>query len=124
MNTKTFFCCFIFIPLPSTVCVADWPQWRGPTGQGHSDATGLPTKWDAEKNVGWKTSIPGRGWSSPVIEGEQVWLTTAHEKIASEENAKERLKSNTGGQPLTVLETVRLHAICLDTKSGRILHDI
>ena len=102
----------------------DWPQWRGPAGQGHSDATGLPTKWDAEKNVSWKTSILGRGWSSPVIAGEHVWLTTAHEKLASEEDAKKRLKANTGGQPLTVLETVRLHAICLDRKTGRILHDI
>ena len=102
----------------------DWPQWRGPAGQGHSDATDLPTKWAAEKSVSWKTSIPGRGWSSPVIEGEQVWLTTAHEKLASEEDAKKRLKANTGGQPLTVLETVRLHAICLDRKTGRILHDI
>ena len=81
-------------------------------------------EWDAEKNITWKTDLPGRGWSSPVISGEQVWLTTAHETLASAEATKERLKANTGGQPLIVLETVRLHAICLDRKTGKILHDI
>ena len=102
----------------------DWPQWRGPAGQGHSDATNLPVKWDQENNVRWKANLPGRGWSSPVIQGNQVWVTAAHEKLASEEEKKKRLKANTGGQPLIVLEKVSLHAVCLDRKSGKILHDI
>ena len=102
----------------------DWPQWRGPAGQGHGDASNLPTEWNSEKNVSWKTELPGRGWSSPVIQGDQVWVTAAHEKLASKEDAAKRLKANTGGQPLTVLEKVSLHAVCLDRKSGKILHDI
>jgi hypothetical protein len=61
----------------------DWPQWRGPDGQGHAKATGLPATWSDTENVAWKTAIPGRGWSSPVIAGEQIWLTTAIETPAT-----------------------------------------
>ena len=68
----------VFISL-QLMAADDWPQWRGPAGQGHSDATGLPSEWDAEKNITWKTDLPGRGWSSPVIWKNQVWLTTALE---------------------------------------------
>jgi len=56
---------------------ADWPQFRGPTGQGHSSATGLPLEWSETANVVWKAAIQGRGWSSPVISGGRVWVTTA-----------------------------------------------
>src|SRR5438445_226798 len=91
---------------------SDWPQWRGPDAQGHAQGTGYPLTWRETQNVAWKTPLPGRGWSSPVIQGEQIWLTTALEVPASSKRAKERLKANTGGQPLTLLDEVRLHAIC------------
>jgi outer membrane protein assembly factor BamB len=55
----------------------DWRQFRGPTGQGIGDATGIPTEWDETKNVAWKTAVPGRGWSSPVVAHGRVWVTTA-----------------------------------------------
>ncbi|HXT31170.1 MAG TPA: PQQ-binding-like beta-propeller repeat protein, partial [Vicinamibacterales bacterium] len=55
----------------------DWPQFRGPGGQGHSTEQGLPIEWSETKNVAWKTAVPGRGWSSPVVAGGRVWLTTA-----------------------------------------------
>lgn len=54
----------------------EWPEFRGPTGQGHAAATGLPLEWSATKNVAWKTPVPGSGWSSPVVGGGQVFLTT------------------------------------------------
>ncbi|HUS91251.1 MAG TPA: PQQ-binding-like beta-propeller repeat protein [Phycisphaerae bacterium] len=54
-----------------------WPQFRGPGGDGHSDAMGLPLRWSETENVVWKVAIQGRGWSSPVVWGRQVWLTTA-----------------------------------------------
>lgn len=60
--------------------VDDWPQFRGPTGQGVSDEKGLPLTWSETKNVRWKVAIPGRGWSSPVIQGDRIWLTTATEE--------------------------------------------
>jgi outer membrane protein assembly factor BamB len=62
----------------------DWPQFRGPSGQGHSAEAGLPIAWSESQNVVWKTPIPGRGWSSPVVAGGRVWVTTSvDEKGAS-----------------------------------------
>jgi outer membrane protein assembly factor BamB len=58
---------------------AQWPEFRGPTGQGHATETGLPLEWSESRNVLWKTPVPGRGWSSPAVAGERVWLTTAVE---------------------------------------------
>jgi outer membrane protein assembly factor BamB len=55
----------------------DWPQFRGPTGQGHSAEHGLPFEWSETRNIIWKTPVAGSGWSSPVIAAGRVWLTTA-----------------------------------------------
>jgi outer membrane protein assembly factor BamB len=55
----------------------DWPQFRGPTGQGHSTETGLPLEWSETRNVKWKVPVAGRGWSSPVIADGRIWLTTS-----------------------------------------------
>lgn len=54
-----------------------WPEFRGPTGQGISAATRLPTEWSATKNVAWKQAVPGTGWSSPVVAAGRIYLTTA-----------------------------------------------
>lgn len=78
----------------------NWPQFRGPDGTGHSDATGLPTEWGEGKNIVWKTPIHDRGWSSPVVFGKQIWLTSA---------------SKDGRQ---------LFALCLDRDTGKIIRDI
>jgi outer membrane protein assembly factor BamB len=56
---------------------ANWPQWRGPDGQGVSAETGLPTEWSDAKNVKWKTPIAGRGHSSPIVWGKKIFLTSA-----------------------------------------------
>ena len=56
-----------------------WPQFRGPAGQGVSAEKGLPDEWSATRNVVWKTPIPGRGHSSPVVWGDRIFLTTAIE---------------------------------------------
>ena len=77
-----------------------WWQLGGPDGNGHSLATGLPVEWDESRNVAWKTAIHDRGWSSPVIWGKQIWLTTA----------------TRNGH--------RLFAVCIDKDTGEILHDI
>ncbi len=103
----------------------EWPQWRGPEGQGHAKATGLPIEWSETKNITWKTPIVGRGWSSPVIEGDQVWVTTAIETPATPEETARRLKENNGNtQPLSVMEKVDFRAVCVDRATGRILHDL
>jgi outer membrane protein assembly factor BamB len=59
------------------VSADDWPEFRGPTGQGHSTDRGLPLEWNESRNVIWKTRVPGRGWSSPVVAGNRVWVTSA-----------------------------------------------
>jgi outer membrane protein assembly factor BamB len=58
-------------------CGQDWPQFRGPDGQGRSAERDLPIEWGEQKNVAWKVPVPGRGWSSPVVAAGRVWLTTA-----------------------------------------------
>jgi outer membrane protein assembly factor BamB len=64
---------------------ADWPEFRGPRGDGHVSAPGdtkslgLPLRWSETNNIKWKVEIPHRGWSTPVVMGGQVWLTTATE---------------------------------------------
>ncbi|MDQ3014019.1 MAG: PQQ-like beta-propeller repeat protein [Acidobacteriota bacterium] len=78
----------------------NWPQFRGPDGTGHSDATGLPLNWSEKQNIVWKTAIHDRGWSSPVVYGKQVWLTTA-----SPDGRK-------------------LYALCLDRDTGKIIRDL
>jgi len=82
---------------------ADWPQFRGPTGQGHSDAAVLPLHWSPVENVTWKTAVPGTGWSSPIIHRGVLYLTAA--------------KLDDAGRPAS------LHAIACDALSGRLLWD-
>ncbi len=55
----------------------DWPQFRGPGGEGHAAVSGVPLRWSESANVTWKVPVPGRGWSSPVVKDGRVWLTTA-----------------------------------------------
>lgn len=64
----------------ATAAAQDWPQFRGPGGQGHSSEQNLPLQWSESSNVAWKTKIPGLGWSSPVVANGRVWLTTAVEQ--------------------------------------------
>jgi outer membrane protein assembly factor BamB len=54
-----------------------WPDYRGPRHDGHSAAAGLPKTWSESENVVWKTAIHGRAWSSPIVAGGEVWLSTA-----------------------------------------------
>lgn len=79
----------------------DWPEFRGPTGQGHSPAKDVPVRWSATENVAWKTAIPGGGWSSPALVGDRLYLTTA--------------RPNEGSRGLSLI------ALCLDARQGRIL---
>lgn len=68
---------FVLASAAVAVRAEDWPQFRGPMGQGHSSEHGLPVEWGESRNVIWKTPVAGRGWSSPVVAGGRVWLTTS-----------------------------------------------
>lgn len=61
----------------ASASAGDWAEFRGPTGQGHATASKLPTEWSSSKNVAWKTGIAGLGWSSPIVVGDRIYLTTA-----------------------------------------------
>ena len=67
----------LLVLLAASDVSAQWPEFRGPTGQGHSTDTNLPLDWSETRNVRWKTPIPGRGWSSPAIADGRIWVTTA-----------------------------------------------
>ena len=72
----------------TAVAIADdWPEFRGPTGQGLSNATSLPVKWDLQANVRWKVPVPGKGWSSPIVDDGRIFLTTA---VPSDEDPPKR----------------------------------
>ncbi|HEX5102890.1 MAG TPA: PQQ-binding-like beta-propeller repeat protein, partial [Pirellulaceae bacterium] len=103
---------------------AEWPQFRGPGGQGHAVAERLPTTWSETENVAWKCPLPGKGWSSPVIAGNQIWMTTAVESPISDEEKARRLKETTNTQPLVVSGSLSLRALCVDRTSGKLLHDV
>jgi outer membrane protein assembly factor BamB len=62
---------------PTPLGPAFWPQWRGPSGQGHTADTGVPLTWGEKLNLLWKTELPGRGNSTPVVWGDRVFLTAA-----------------------------------------------
>ncbi len=94
--------------LSLTVLSQDWPEFRGSTGQGHSGERNLPLTWSETKNVKWKTAIPGKGWSSPAILGERIWLTTATEEGKSLRAVSVDLKT---GAVLVNVEIFRLKSL-------------
>ncbi len=66
------------LALTAVLAAENWPQWRGPQGQGISSETGLPTEWAADRNIVWKTPLP-HGYSSPIVWGDRIFLTSAIE---------------------------------------------
>ncbi len=65
-----------------------WPQFRGPGSSGVSEAAGLPNRWSATENVVWRTAVPGRGWSCPIVWGDRIFITTAVSEGQEEEAKK------------------------------------
>src|SRR5205809_792384 len=104
----------------SCVNAADnWPQFRGPGAAGVALGKGYSDTWTTTKNVAWKTDIPGRGWSSPIIWGERVFLTSVVREGTYEE-AKKGLYF--GGERLTPSKDVHHWMIyCLDWSTGKTL---
>lgn len=96
--------CLLSLSLTTSALAADWTEFRGPNGQGHVDASGLPDKWSPDGNVVWKTPIDGLGWSSPVIVDGRIYVTTA-----------------VGAAFRDPEQSLRL--VCLDAKSGEIAFD-
>jgi outer membrane protein assembly factor BamB len=85
----------------------DWPQFRGPTGQGHATERGLPLEWSESKNILWKTPVPGLGWSSPAVAGGRAWVTT----VVESKERRGRLSAS-------------LRAVAFDVATGRELVNV
>ena len=62
--------------LGASVSAADWPQWRGPHGNGVADEKDLPLRWTATENVAWKADLGGVGVSSPIVAGNRIFVTS------------------------------------------------
>ena len=113
------------ITIAAAVRADDWPQFRGPRGDGICQAKGLPTKWTDGENIAWQTEIPGRGWSSPIVLGNRIWLTTAEPLALPTKEREARLaKLPYVPQDLTAYAAVSVYAIELDVETGQRLREI
>ena len=106
----------------------NWPQWRGPGGQGISSEAGLPTTWGPEANVAWKTALPGTGMSSPIVWGDRIYVTSVIEGavVPNHRAVKHRFgKDEDWVHPDSVAGDKQhtFKVIALDAKSGKILWD-
>ncbi len=97
---RFLFCLSLTLTLTFALGAADWYQFRGPDANGHANAK-PPTEWDAKKNVTWRKELPGVGWSSPVVVGGKIFLTTA----------------------VPQGEEYSLRVVCLDAKTGNVEWD-
>ncbi len=142
---------FLFLALPFALAAGEtnWPEFRGPTGNGISTAPHLPLHWSEQTNITWQTPIHGKAWSSPVIWGNQIWLTAAtgdgrelsvvcvdrdtgkilrDQKLFDIEKPQSAIAFNSYGSPTPAIEEGRLYATfgspgtaCLDTQTGKVL---
>lgn len=97
----------------------DWPQWRGPLGTGVAPTAQPPVEWSETKNIRWKTAVPGKGHSTPIVWGERIFLTTA---IPYGEAMKARLPDRPGTHDnLTMTQHHEFAVLALERKSGKIL---
>lgn len=103
----------------------DWWQFRGPNG-GKVAERNVPTRWGSSvREPDWQTSIPGRGWSSPVVVGDRIWLTSAEEVAIGSNEAAEKLAALPfGSRDIVVDAAVTLFAIELNADTGEILRRI
>lgn len=114
--TASLFCLF-----SSQVLMAQssWPQFRGPGSLGVSVDSSIPEQWSATENVLWKTDLPGRGWSSPVVWGNQVFLTTVI-NTGEQEEAKKGLYFG-GDRPKPAESLHQWKVLALDLRTGTVL---
>jgi outer membrane protein assembly factor BamB len=149
MRMRMLFSLWACLLATNLFAAGEWPQFLGPAGDSHSTAKGLPLTWSETENIVWKTPIHGRGWSSPVIWDNQIWMTTATEdgkqqfaicidrdtgkilvdKLLFENDKPSEIHAlNSYASPSAVIEDGRVYitfgsygTACLDTKSAEVL---
>ena len=77
----------------------EWPDYRGPTCDGHARATELPITWSETEHVRWKTAVHDKGWSTPAVLGNRMWMTTAR------------------------ADGKAMYVVCVDRRNGQIVID-
>jgi outer membrane protein assembly factor BamB len=114
-------CLLVMVGMLTNAVAAEpnWPQFRGPQAAGVADGAGLPDQWSATENVVWKQDLPGRGWSSPIVWGTRVFLTTVV-NLGESETPRKGLYLG-GNRPEPPKSEHEWKVLCLDLGSGRIL---
>jgi outer membrane protein assembly factor BamB len=98
----------LIIGLNSLVSASDWSRFRGPNGSGiSSDTAPTPVEWSPDKNVRWKTPLPGAGVSSPIVVGDRLFVTCY----------------SGYGANFGKIEDLKRHLVCVDRSNGKILWD-
>ncbi|MCH8045248.1 MAG: PQQ-binding-like beta-propeller repeat protein [Planctomycetes bacterium] len=108
--------CLVSFPLAAE---ENWPQFRGQGSLGVSSNKNLPAVWSETKNVAWKRDLPGRGWSSPVVWGDRIFLTTVTREGQPEDAKRGLYFGGNRAKPPTVVH--RRKVVCLSTSTGKVL---
>lgn len=105
------------------VDAGDWPEFRGPNGQGHAVNAQIPLKWDDSTNITWKTPIPGIAWSSPVLANGRIYLTTAETQEIPESTTKPADSDDSKGKEEKPAPEKEIHlgVCCVEMSTGKIL---
>ncbi|MBL9124734.1 MAG: PQQ-binding-like beta-propeller repeat protein [Planctomycetaceae bacterium] len=123
MASGRYFACLIWVAFqalaPSADAQSNWPQFRGAQSLGTSDDARLPERWTATENVRWKQDIPGSGWSSPVVWGNRVFVTTVVNRGTTEKPKKGLYLG--GERPEPPKEVHEWRVVCLDLNDGQVL---
>lgn len=105
----------------------DWPQFRGPKGDGHTSALQLPVAWGGFDSFTWQAEIPGQGWSSPIVVGDRIWLTTAESTALPTASRERKLATSMYRDYREQLQThaaVSCLAVEISATSGELLRTI
>jgi outer membrane protein assembly factor BamB len=104
---------------------ANWPQFLGPGARTVASDANLPDRWSATENVAWKTEIAGRAWSSPVVWGDRVFLTTVVDQSVDEGKAEPPQKGffMGGKPPAGEKDKLQWRVVCVNLVSGKVLWD-
>jgi outer membrane protein assembly factor BamB len=124
-----FVAVFLCAPIPRGATAENWPQFRGPAGNGVAVEAKHPEKWSADEHLAWKTKIPGVGWSQPIVWGDKVFVTTAVAENQKRPNPNDWSPGEGAGilaaffgsnrKPPTI--DYRWQVLCLDKASGNVL---
>jgi outer membrane protein assembly factor BamB len=118
MPAKSIFAFLLSLSLFTCAFAQDrWPQFRGPQSLGAVDGPNLPDTWSKTENVAWVTDIPGVGWSSPIVWGDNIFVTSV---ISAVEGEKVKKGLYFGGERPLAKDEHRWVVYCVDFKTGKI----